>query len=172
MRGGFRFLLRVAIGGLFVASGLLKLRDPLFFLFALRGFRTGLPDPLIDGLAFVLPWCEAVFGLALLLGFWPRAAAAGLGALLLLFEAAILSLLLRDLDVSCPCFGREEFLCGGPLGPCHLLRNAGLLLAAGALVLAGGGMAALRPDALRPGARDRASGGDQGAGRSSKKRTP
>ncbi len=126
-RGTALTLVRILLGGLFVWSGVSKLLDPLFFAFALKAFHLGLSDAAVSRLAFIIPWLEALAGAVLALGFWTRASAVMVLALLLGFSTGIISLLVRGMDVRCPCFGATELVCEGPLGVCHLIRNAILI---------------------------------------------
>ncbi len=55
-------------------------------------------------MALVMPWFELLAGLALILGIWTRTSAALVGALLLVFVAAISANLLRGNAIDCGCF--------------------------------------------------------------------
>jgi uncharacterized membrane protein YphA (DoxX/SURF4 family) len=56
----------------------------------------------------MLPWIEVLAGLALVLNFAPRAGSVILGVMLVVFIAAILSAMARDLDIACGCFGTSD----------------------------------------------------------------
>ena len=129
-------LLRILLAAVFVWSGLSKLIDPIFFFIALDAFGLPLPVGLLRYLTFFIPWVEVSAGSLLVLGVWIRPAAWVLASLLIAFSLAIVSLRLRGLDVNCPCFGSSDLICRGPLGNCHLIRNASLLaLAIGVAIL-------------------------------------
>ena len=116
--------LRTLLGGIFILAGAAKLRDPEFFAFTLRAFELGIPSGLVPTLAYGIPWLELLCGCLLVTGLVARPAALVIGAMMLAFIAGILSLQWRGLDVNCPCFGTLSFVCDGPLGACHLVRNA------------------------------------------------
>lgn len=132
-------LLRLGLAVLFAFSGWSKLQDPLAFAFAIKAFKTGLPDFAVARAAYVVPWLDLLCALALLRRGWARPAGTILAGLMLLFGGLIVSLLARGLDVHCPCFGSFALFCDGPMGACHLVRNG--LIAAAAFVVA----AACRP---------------------------
>lgn len=135
--GAVRFLLALSVAGLLFWSGVAKLFDPLKLALAIRAFQLGIPDEIAHWSAFAVPWAELVAGVCILLPK-TRMAAAWLTAFLMgVFMAGIVSLLVRGMDVDCPCFGSFSFLCDGPLGVCHLLRNA---------LIAGAGLFAAKSD--------------------------
>ena len=97
---------RLALGCVFVAAALPKLADPPGFAEAIWNYQLA-PAWLIHPAALVLPWLELLCGLALCLGLWARAAAAWLGALLLVFLAALSINLARHHPVDCGCFSTQ-----------------------------------------------------------------
>lgn len=130
MSGGRAFgravllVLRLLTAGLFVTAAVVKLADPLEFRASINGFKI-LPEHVLDPLAFMVPWTELVCALALILGFWARSAALVIGAMLVLFMGAIVSVLARDMHVECGCFGDYSLLCKpGAVGWCNVLQNA------------------------------------------------
>ncbi|MBL8763408.1 MAG: DoxX family membrane protein [Phycisphaerae bacterium] len=129
---------RLLLGGLFVVSGLAKLTDPQLFAHAIKAFKI-LPDHLIVLSTFAVPWTELVIALFLILGWWTRAA--GWLALLVLaaFTVGIASVLARGIHAECACFGAIKLLCTGPMGVCHLVRNAILMALAVCVGRMGGG---------------------------------
>ncbi len=96
---GFRFYL----GGLFVLASLHKIQFPAAFADAVVAYQV-VPFFLVPAMAVVLPWLELLSGLCLVLGVRAKAAAWTVAALLALFVLAVVSVLLRDLPVSCGCF--------------------------------------------------------------------
>jgi hypothetical protein len=58
-------------------------------------------------LATILPWMEMLCGLALTAGVLVQASALLSGALFVVFTAAVVSALMRDLDISCGCFTQD-----------------------------------------------------------------
>jgi uncharacterized membrane protein YphA (DoxX/SURF4 family) len=95
---------RVILGAVFIYAGAAKALDPAAFAAAVDGYRL-LPYPAVAVLAVYLPWLEIACGLGL---FWPSTRLGALSllfALCLVFAAAIASAWIRDLDISCGCFG-------------------------------------------------------------------
>lgn len=137
---------RLVLGGLMAFSGWMKLGlhtrlglqgllplkslTPQDFVFAIKGFQLGLPDGVMIYLAFAIAWTELLAGLMLITGWRARGAGLVVAGLMVAFMGGIASLMVRGLDVNCPCFGAIKLFCTGPMGACHLVRNAGFLLAA------------------------------------------
>jgi uncharacterized membrane protein YphA (DoxX/SURF4 family) len=142
--------LRVALGALFVFAATQKLKDPQLFADSVKAFKVFDLDTqshMVVLATFASPWLEAACGVLLILGLWTRAAGLALSALLLAFTIAIVSVLQRDLDVTCGCFGKYEWPCKGDVSLCQVARNAGLLLVSLLITWRGPGPLAL--DRLR-----------------------
>jgi len=140
------FPARLALAALFGLAGFLKLQNPQSFALSLKAFAifdVQEQSHIIKMLVFGIPWTELIIAACLLLGLWTRSAALLLMLMLLGFTAGIANLMIGKHDISCSCFGKLEFLCSGPVGPCHLLRNSGLILLSLLLVWRGGGKIAL-----------------------------
>ncbi len=99
-----KLLVRVLLGGLFVWSAWLKLRDPLAFARAVNAYRL-IPWEATNLVAFGLPWLELVTGLALGSGLWVRASALLVSVQLGLYSLAIGWALQQGLEISCGCLG-------------------------------------------------------------------
>jgi len=128
------------LGAVFIAAALPKLIDPPGFVRAMWNYQL-FPGWSLQPAALVLPWLELLCGLALCLGLWTRAAAAWLGALLLVFTAALSINLARHHPVDCGCFGthvqaRTETERLQDLR-WAILRDLGLLLLAAQVLAAG-----------------------------------
>jgi uncharacterized membrane protein YphA (DoxX/SURF4 family) len=104
MAASISFILRMIIGGIFLISGLAKIADPVRFMFSLRAFRL-FPDIIERFVAVYLPWLEFILGLFIILGILYRTSSLILACLNLSFTLAILSLILRGIEVDCGCFG-------------------------------------------------------------------
>ena len=123
-------LLRLGLGGLLVAAGLLKLRDPSGFAVEIANYQ--LVPALAPYLAASLPATEIVLGLGLVFlpVSWRPAAIAGVVLLLAAFTVAVASAYLRGINIACGCFGGG----GDAIGPLTLARNLSLLAAVAALL--------------------------------------
>jgi putative oxidoreductase len=130
---------QIGLGAIFVVAALPKVADPPSFAHMIYNYRL-VPGAAVNALALVMPWVELLAGLALILGVWPREAAALAGLLLLVFIAAIGFNLVRGHAVDCGCFdvhsagkSREELL-----GEMRwvLIRDAAILLLVAQVLLA------------------------------------
>ena len=95
---------RLALGGLFVYAGVVKVLDPLDFAQNIRNYRL-VGQSLSFIAAVVLPWLEILAGVALAAGIWKRASALIISGLLVFFILLTLVTIARGLDVDCGCFG-------------------------------------------------------------------
>jgi uncharacterized membrane protein YphA (DoxX/SURF4 family) len=122
---------RWVVGGVFLYASLDKIADPASFAQAVYNYRL-LPLSLLHPFALLLPWLEAVAGLALIAGVWWRGAALLCSVLTLTFTLAVASALLRQLDISCGCFHTTG---GASVGMSLLWRDLLLLVACLGLLL-------------------------------------
>jgi len=95
---------RLALGGLFLYAGVVKVLDPLDFAQNIRNYRL-VGQSLSFIAAAVLPWLEILAGVALAAGIWKRASALIISGLLVFFIVLTLVTIARGLDVECGCFG-------------------------------------------------------------------
>lgn len=95
--------LRLGLGLIFVLASLDKIAHPALFAQAIANYRI-LPEALLNPVALLLPWVEAVAGLALCCGVLVRGAALVAAGLMAVFFTALLSALARGLDIACGCF--------------------------------------------------------------------
>ncbi|MHB8798839.1 MAG: MauE/DoxX family redox-associated membrane protein [Thermoanaerobaculia bacterium] len=94
---------QIALGLFFVVAALPKIADPPGFAHMVYNYKM-LPGPLVNAMALALPWAELLMGVALIAGIWRKTAAALVGALLVVFIAAIGFNLLRGNAIDCGCF--------------------------------------------------------------------
>ena len=139
MAGNVIAVLRLAVAGIFLYAGTMKIWDfaqmrsaTPDFTIAIQHFRL-LPSPdLAVLLAVYLPWLEVAAALALFLRRLALGAATALLGMSAMFLIAVGSAWWRGLDIACGCFGKENtptdfrFL---------LLRNSALLAAAAVLFI-------------------------------------
>jgi uncharacterized membrane protein YphA (DoxX/SURF4 family) len=131
MRRAIGWALRLGLGGLFLGTGVLKLRDPAGFATAVANYQIW---PQLAGLlAATLPATEIVVGLSLLAlpRPWRRAAAVAVVIMVVMFTVAAASALVRHIDIACGCFGADS----GRLDVLTIVRDLALLAMAGALVV-------------------------------------
>ena len=101
------FVVRVALGVMFVAAGALKIGHADVFASEIAGFQL-LPFPLIAPLALLLPFVEVLLGAYLIVGLFTRFAAGFAAFQLAVFSLAIASAAARGLHASCGCFGPSD----------------------------------------------------------------
>lgn len=134
--GWLVLLCRVVIAGLFLFAATMKLQNIPALALTIQAFQI-IPDHaghITRFAAYFVPWLEIVTGLCLLLGIWTRAAALTLSLLLAGFLVTLLSVILRDIDANCSCFGKLELFCKGGVGWCHIVRNS-ILIGMGLVVV-------------------------------------
>ena len=126
-------LLRLALGGVFIYAGALKIVDAQGFARDVHHFQLT-PWTLSVVIAVYLPWLEVFAGLALILRRLPLGASLALVIMTSVFLAALSIAWARGLDISCGCFGKEEHNIQTHF-PQLFLRDAALLAAAIILVI-------------------------------------
>jgi uncharacterized membrane protein YphA (DoxX/SURF4 family) len=129
LRPALVLLLRLALGGLLVVAGALKLRAPAAFATEIANYQ--LFPGAAPYLAAALPLVEVLLG-AGLIAFplaWRRASALGALGLFAMFSVAVGSATVHHINIDCGCFGTG----GGPITALTLLRD--LLLIGAAILL-------------------------------------
>lgn len=107
--GSTRFSLyvvaRLILGGVFLYAGFTKIVDPISFAGSIASYKI-LPYFGNYLVAATLPWVEALCGLLLVVGYRARSAASLVVLLNLAFMAALVSTILRGMDIDCGCFSK------------------------------------------------------------------
>ena len=98
---------RVYLGIVFIAASLYKIAEPHDFAVSIATYDI-LPLGLVNLMAILLPWIELICGITLITGWWTRASALCILGMMVMFVAAILIALARDLHMSCGCFTSAE----------------------------------------------------------------
>ena len=104
-------LARLALGGVLVVAGALKIPTPYKAAAAMRAYEL-LPNSLASVFGYILPWFEVGLGLLLILGVATRLSGLIGALLMLLFIGAISSAWARGLSIDCGCLGG-----GGEIDP-------------------------------------------------------
>jgi hypothetical protein len=100
---GFVLVVRLALGAMFIASSLPKIRLPYAFLSDVYGYE--LVGPKLGVLvAMTLPWIELFVGICLVGGIFIGGALLASVAMGAMFTFVLASALYRHLDISCGCF--------------------------------------------------------------------
>ena len=122
-------LARLALGGVLLAAGLLKVTDPTGSIQSVVAYQL-FSYQVAEMIGLMLPVLEIAVGLLLVLGLLTRASAAIGTLLMIVFIAGIASAWTRGLSIDCGCFGT-----GGPVDPSQtayleeIVRDAGLAAA-------------------------------------------
>lgn len=121
-------LARLFLAGVFIYAGWVKMRDLTAFAGHIAAYQI-LPYAGNYLVAATLPYIEFLAGVLLLLNRRIRPALVVLGGLLLVFMAALASVLVRGLEIDCGCFdpgGGQDVS-----AETALWRDAGLLVLVG-----------------------------------------
>lgn len=105
LRAGLYQIVRLSLALIFIAAGVLKLRDPGAFAHAIAQYDL-VPERVIPILAIGLPAVELLAGLGLALDL--KGSLAAISGLMALFVGVLGYAQLMDLDIDCGCFTLEE----------------------------------------------------------------
>lgn len=95
--------LRIFLGAVFIWASVPKIIDPPGFAEILKNYQI-LPLVLLNPVAVLLPWIEALCGLSLIFGRLIRGGALIFVVLMAIFAALTAFNIYRGLDVNCGCF--------------------------------------------------------------------
>lgn len=105
-QGYIGILLRIIVGGVFIAAGLLKITEPIDSFIQIGRLWNILPDPWLTWYIMALPWVELIFGIFLVLGLFTRVSAGIIALCLLSFIIGIVINMIRGRTLGeCGCFG-------------------------------------------------------------------
>ncbi len=116
---------RLLLGVIFIAASIDKIAHPAEFAKIVYNYQI-LPGHLINIMAIVLPWLEAVLGLFILCGWCLPGAAVLANLLLVTFFGALSFAVARGIDINCGCFSTKAS--GSPLTVWYLARDSLFLL--------------------------------------------
>lgn len=117
---------RIYLSLIFIISGLDKINDLATFAQSIENYRI-LPSYFVNIFAAIIPWIEVVSGGLLLLGIFIKENSAIILTMLTIFTVAILSAVIRDLDIDCGCQGTYD---GQKVGLLKIIENVSLLVIA------------------------------------------
>jgi len=119
-------ILRVVLGCVFIVASIEKAANPASFTVSIDNYKL-LPHAVAAVIATVLPWIELLCGLALVFGVRTGGGALLSSMMLGVFTIAVVSALLRGLDISCGCFTQDPNV--GKVGWLKVGENLLLILA-------------------------------------------
>ena len=122
---------RLALGGVWIVAGALKVTDLDASVRAVRAYRL-LPDLVAQIVGAALPMVEIVVGLLLVVGLAVRLMGLISAVLMAAFIVGISSAWARGLQIDCGCFGSGGLLAAGekPTYGLELTRDVALFLVA------------------------------------------
>lgn len=100
------FAARFVVGVVFIVASIDKISAPDAFAASVHAYRL-LPYVSVNIVALIVPWLELLCGVFLVTGVKLRASALLVTILLALFTIAMISALVRGLNIDCGCFGKE-----------------------------------------------------------------
>jgi len=104
-----QLVLRAMVGGVLIYAGFMKAVGPSAEFAALISAYRILPPSMITPFSIGLPYVEMWLGLFIFSGFYARQAALAAMLLFTIFFIALVSTVLRGIDlVSCGCFGADS----------------------------------------------------------------
>ena len=118
------FISRLVLGSVFIIASIDKIALPEAFAANVQAYRLA-PFSLVNIFALVIPWAELVCGIFLIAGVFIKTSSLVLSSLLLVFTFAIISALLRGLNIDCGCFGVEHT---SPVSWMRVLEDVGLMV--------------------------------------------
>ncbi len=125
-----QFVARALIGGILIYAGFMKAVGPSAEFAAVIAAYKIIPAALVTPLSIAIPYAEMWVGLFVLFGLYTRQAALTATLLFSVFLMALLSVLLRGIDLaSCGCFGPEA------ISPRYTILMDGILLALSVFLL-------------------------------------
>jgi uncharacterized membrane protein YphA (DoxX/SURF4 family) len=134
LRDAVGLVLRLVLGGVVLAAGLLKVGHPETSARAVRAYQL-LPFDVAGYVGYALPVVAVAGGILLVLGLFTRVSAAVAGVLMAAFTIGIASAWARGLSIDCGCFGQGGTIAASQTQyPQEIARDVGLLLAAAWLV--------------------------------------
>ena len=117
---------RIYLALVFILSGIDKVNDLNAFAQSIENYKI-FPIYLVNIFAIIVPWIELVTGGLLLIGLFIKENAFIISSLLIVFTLAVLSAILRDLDIECGCRGTFD---GQKVSFLKIIENISLLIVA------------------------------------------
>jgi uncharacterized membrane protein YphA (DoxX/SURF4 family) len=97
-------VLRVALGGIFLAAGWSKIGQTMPTLASIYSYQIVIPDGLAEFIAMTLPWVELLLAALLFTGLFFPWTLLAVAAVLAAFTVLTAQAWWRELDIDCGCF--------------------------------------------------------------------
>jgi uncharacterized membrane protein YphA (DoxX/SURF4 family) len=98
-----RFVVRIALGGIFLISCAGKIADPAAFAAIVSNYQL-LSPPMVTATAVVFPWIEALCGVALVFGRLEKGASMLVCLMMIVLTGLLFYNAYRGLNIACGCF--------------------------------------------------------------------
>ncbi len=99
-----QFVARLILGGVFIYASIDKILHPGDFAKAVANYKVLTSPVLINLVGVILPWCELLAGVLLIVRVWAKGAWTVLTGLTAVFIVLIAVTMARGIDVNCGCF--------------------------------------------------------------------
>lgn len=99
-----QFVARLILGGVFIYASIDKILHPGDFAKAVANYKVLTSPVLINLVGVILPWCELLAGVLIIVRVWARGAWTVLTGLTAMFIVLIAVTMARGIDVNCGCF--------------------------------------------------------------------
>ena len=136
VRGWLTLLARLLLGGVLLAAGYLKAKNPTEATASVRVYKL-LPVSIANVFGYALPWIEIGVALLLIVGVWVKQASILSAVLMVMFIFAVGQAWARGLAINCGCFGNGGVSADGKVHAgvylTEIVRDIGLTVMAGYL---------------------------------------
>lgn len=123
----FQLIARLVLGGVFLVAAIDKIAVPDAFAKSINNYHI-VPTNLVNFSALLLPWLELLCSIFLIVGVRVKAAASLTSGMLVVFIVAIISAMIRGLDINCGCFSQAG-VAPTKVGWGKVFEDIGLLVA-------------------------------------------
>lgn len=96
-------IVRIGVGVTFIYASFYKIIEPGDFARSIWYYHM-VPGNLINLMALILPWVELICGFCLILGIFYRGTIILVNLMTLMFIVALISAILRGINIDCGCF--------------------------------------------------------------------
>ena len=100
-------IFRLVLGVVFIYASIDKIIHIDQFARAIYFYHI-IPGWVVNVMAIFMPWVELFAGVCLIVGFYPRGAAALIGTMLVMFLIALAIVYARGVDINCGCFSVSD----------------------------------------------------------------
>jgi putative oxidoreductase len=132
----FQLIARLVLGGVFLVAAIDKIAVPDAFAKSINNYHI-VPTYLVNISALLLPWLELLCSIFLITGIRVKASALITSGMLVVFIVAIISAMMRGLDINCGCFSQAG-VAPTKVGWGKVAEDVGLLVLGIALIISNG----------------------------------